>query len=105
MFVDKVVSAKKYNDFIEDAQNYRDDLEKLIKQKENKTKTEKVLEVAGKAVGVGALAIWGGALAIAPLVGVSVFNKISLNKKIEQQQYTFAVMKFYFDSLGEFLGL
>lgn len=33
LFVDKVVSAKKYNDFIEDAQNYRDDLEKLIKQK------------------------------------------------------------------------
>lgn len=51
------------------------------------------------------MAVVGGALAVAPLAGVDIVKKLTLNKKIEEQQYSCAVMKFYLDSLGEFLGL
>lgn len=54
---------------------------------------------------LAALAVVGGALAVAPLAGVDIVKKLTLNKKIEEQQYSCAVMKFYLDSLGEFLGL
>lgn len=36
---------------------------------------------------------------------LDIVKKLTLNKKIEEQQYSCAVMKFYLDSLGEFLGL
>ena len=92
--VNKVVSAKEYNDFITFALSYQDDLEKLQN-----------IEAGAKAAGVAALAVVGGALAVAPLAGVDIVKKLTLNKKIEEQQYSCAVMKFYLDSLGEFLGL
>ena len=47
------------------------------------------------------MAVVGGALAVAPLAGVDIVKKLTLNKKIEEQQYRCAVMKFYLDSLGE----
>lgn len=100
--VDKVVSAKEYNNFITFALSYQDNLEKLI---EERTTKQKNIEVGAKAAGVGALAVVGGALAVAPLAGVDIFKKLTLNKKIEEQQYSCAVMKFYLDSLTEFLGL
>lgn len=100
--VDKVVSAKEYNDFITFALSYQDNLEKLI---EEKTIKQKNIGTGAKAAGVGALAVVGGALAVAPLAGVDIFKKLTLNKKIEEQQYSCAVMKFYLDSLEEFLGL
>lgn len=103
--VNKVVSAKEYNDFITFALSYQDDLEKLIKEKKEKSKKQQNIEAGAKAAGVAALAVVGGALAVAPLAGVDIVKKLTLNKKIEEQQYSCAVMKFYLDSLGEFLGL
>lgn len=100
--VDKVVSAKEYNDFITFALSYQDNLEKLIEERIAKQKN---IEAGAKAAGVGALAVVGGALAVVPLAGVYIFKKFTLNKKIEEQQYSCAVMKFYLDSLTEFLGL
>lgn len=103
--VDKVVSAKEYNDFITFALSYQDNLEKLIEEKKEKSKKQQNIEAGAKAAGVAALAVVGGALAVAPLAGVDMVKKLILNKKIEEQQYSCAVMKFYLDSLGEFLGL
>lgn len=103
--VDKLVSAKEYNDFISFALSYQDNLEKLIEEKKEKSKKQHSLEAVVKGAGVVALAVVGGALAVAPLAGVDIVKKLTLNKKIEQQQYSCAVMKFYLDSLGEFLGL
>lgn len=85
--------------------SYQDDLEKLIKEKKEKSKKQQNIEAGAKAAGVAALAVVGGALAVAPLAGVDIVKKLTLNKKIEEQQYSCAVMKFYLDSLGEFLGL
>lgn len=103
--VDKVVSAKEYNDFISFALSYQDNLEKLIEENKEKSKKQQSLEAGVKRACVAALAVVGGALAVAPLAGVDIVKKLTLNKKIEQQQYSCAVMKFYLDSLGEFLGL
>ena len=98
--VDKVVSTKEYNDFITFALSYQDNLEKLIEEKKEKYKKQQNIEA-----GVTALAVVRGALSVAPLAGVDIVKKLTLNKKIEEQQYSCAVMKFYLDSLGEFLGL
>lgn len=103
--VDKVVSANEYNDFITFALSYQDNLERLIEEKKEKSKIQKSVEAGGKVTGIAALAVVGGAIAVAPLAGMDIVKKITLNKKIEQQQYSCAVMKFYLDSLGEFLGL
>lgn len=103
--VDKVVSVNEYNDFITFALSYQDNLERLIEEKKEKSKIQKSVEAGGKVTGIAALAVVGGAIAVAPLAGMDIVKKITLNKKIEQQQYSCAVMKFYLDSLGEFLGL
>ena len=102
---DKVVSGNEYNDFITFALSYQDNLERLIEEKKEKSKIQKSVEAGGKVTGIAALAVVGGAIAVAPLAGMDIVKKITLNKKIEQQQYSCAVMKFYLDSLGEFLGL
>lgn len=103
--VDKVVSVNEYNDFITFALSYQDNLERLIEEKKEKSKIQKSVEAGGKVTGIAALAVVGGAIAVAPLAGMDIVKKITLNKKIEQQQYSCAVMKFYLDSLGAFLGL
>lgn len=46
--VNKVVSAKEYNDFITFALSYQDDLEKLIKEKKEKSKKQQNIEAGGK---------------------------------------------------------
>lgn len=103
--VDKVVPANEYDDFITFALSYQNNLERLIEEKKDKSKTRENVEVGGKVAGIAALAVVGSAIAVAPLAGIDIVKKITLNKKIEQQQYSCAVMKFYLDSLGEFLGL
>ncbi|MCD8049917.1 MAG: hypothetical protein LUG52_10080 [Clostridia bacterium] len=105
LLVDKVVSAKEYDDFISFAMTYRNDLEKLVEEKKEKSKIEQRIEAAAKATDIKALAAVGGSLAKAQSVGGDIVKKFTLNKQIEQQQYSCAVMKFYLDSLSEFLGL
>lgn len=98
--VTKVVSANEYNDFLNYAIQYQNDLEQLVKAKEEKPKLEETAKTAGKVALVAALPV-----ALAPVAGVNIFKTITLNKKIEAQQFSCAVMKFYLDSLGEFLGM
>ncbi len=103
--VDKVITAKEYEDFLSFGLSYQANLEKLIEKKKEKTKTQKGVEAGAKIAGIVAIAALGGALAITPITGISLFKELKLNKKLKQQQYSCAVMKFYLDSLGEFLGL
>lgn len=98
--VNKVVSANEYNDFLNYALQYQNDLEQLVKAKEEKPKLEETAKTTGKIALVAALPA-----ALAPVAGVNIFKTITLNKKIEAQQFSCAVMKFYLDSLGEFLGM
>lgn len=98
--VNKVVSANEYNDFLNYALQYQNDLEQLVKAKEEKPKLEETAKTTGKVALVAALPA-----ALAPVAGVNIFKTITLNKKIEAQQFSCAVMKFYLDSLGEFLGM
>lgn len=100
LLVDKIVSVNEYEDFINYATTYQTNLEKLIQMKE---KQNKLLNVVRNGVGIAALAAVGGAIAITPIAGISAAKWLSMNKKIEQQQFSFAVMKFYLDSLNKFL--
>lgn len=103
--VEKVVSAKEYNNFIAFASSYQENLEKIIEEKKEKSKTQKNFETGAKAACVAALAVLGGTIAVTPLAGVVIGKRLTLNKKIEQQEYSCAVMKFYLDDLSKFLGL
>ena len=96
--VNKSISANEYDDFLSYALQYQNDLKQLITIKEKKTKQGKDEKSEGKIALINALPV-----AIAPVAGV--FKSITLNKKIEAQQFSCAVMKFYLDALGEFLGM
>ena len=112
--VEKVVEADKYENFISYAQNYQQNVERLIKSKDKKVlKAGAAAGVAGAAgaAGVakaGALAVISP-VALVPIAGISAgvmaVKKFTLNSKIKEQQYSCAVMKFYLDDLSNFLGL
>lgn len=97
--VEKVVSLKQYDEFLEFALKYQENITALITKEKN----------AGKAALPVALA--AGALAwVAPIVAapLSTWNIVSIskrNKKIEEQQYNCCTMKFYLDGLSKFLGM
>lgn len=103
--IDKIVSADEYNDFINFALAYQENLERLIEEKKAEHKVKNSDDDCDRAKGIAALTVVGNAIALAPIAGLGLIKKIALNKKIEQQQYSCAVMKFYLDSLGDFLGL
>lgn len=106
--VEKVVEADKYENFISYAQNYQQNVERLIKSKD-----KKALKV-GAAAGAAGVAKAGALAVISPVAlvpiagigaGVMAVKKFTLNSKIKEQQYSCAVMKFYLDDLSKFLGL
>ena len=97
--VDRVVSAKEYNDFRTFALKYQKDLEQLIEER-NKINSSK-----GKLASVAVIAAIGGALSVVPLVGMNLVKKLTLDNQIEEQQYNCVIMKFYLDALQKFLGL
>lgn len=99
--VEKVVSAAEYENFLAFGHIYQDNLEKLIAFKREK----KILPEIGKAGVVGALALFAPLVAEVPVAGIMMGKKFATNKKIEAQQYSCEIMKFYIDSLSEFLGL
>lgn len=119
--VDKVVTKKEYDSFIEFAQKYQDNIEKLIVSKKTKQGATAVgisgaaaLGAKGAAVALGgkAAAVAGIALspiALIPLIGVGasipVISKIKLNGKIKEQMYACETMKFYLEDLSKFLEL
>lgn len=106
--VENVVDADKYEDFISYAQNYQQNVERLIRSKDKKDLKAGAAAGAVGAAGVGALAVIAP-VALAPIVsinaGVMAVKKFTLNSKIREQQYSCAVMKFYLDDLSKFLGL
>lgn len=106
--VEKVVEADKYENFISYAQNYQQNVERLIKSKDKKALK------AGAAAGAAGVAKAGALAVILPVAlvpiagigaGVMAVKKFTLNSKIKEQQYSCAVMKFYLDDLSKFLGL
>ena len=106
--VEKVVEADKYENFISYAQNYQQNVERLIKSKDKKALK------AGAAAGAAGVAKAGALAVISPVAlvpiagigaGVMAVKKFTLNSKIKEQQYSCAVMKFYLDDLSKFLCL
>lgn len=100
--VNKAIQIEDYDEFLHYALNYQNDLEKLTEKKD--TKEENKIKVAGNDE-KRALTLVKQAAAIAPQIGSNFLRKRAYNKKIEQQQYSFAIMKFYIDYLAEFLGM
>ena len=100
--VNKAIQIEDYDEFLHYALNYQNDLEKLTEKKD--TKEENKIKVAGNDE-KRALTLVKQAAAIAPQIGSNFLRKRAYNKKIEQQQHSFAIMKFYIDYLAEFLGM
>ena len=100
--VNKAIQIEDYDEFLHYALNYQNDLEKLTEKKD--TKEENKIKVEGNDE-KRALTLVKQAAAIAPQIGSNFLRKRAYNKKIEQQQYSFAIMKFYIDYLAEFLGM
>lgn len=100
--VNKAIQIEDYDEFLHYALNYQNDLEKLTEKKD--AKEENKIKVEGNDE-KRALTLVKQAAAIAPQIGSNFLRKRAYNKKIEQQQYSFAIMKFYIDYLAEFLGM
>lgn len=111
--VEKTVGRNEYDSFWNLATKYLADFEskKLIEEKnKNKKPNKSVIAAAAVATPLAARII---VPLVAPLAtpiaasaaAVVAAKNITLNKKIEEQQYSCAVMKFYLDDLSKFLGL
>ena len=98
--VSKVVDSKKYDDFLSYAVQYQNDLEKLKKANDERHKLQEAAKAAGGVALIAALPE-----VLAPVAGANVFKMVTLRKKIMAQQFSCAIMKFYLESLGEFLGI
>ena len=119
--VDKVVAKDEYDSFIEFAQKYQENIEKLIVDKKTKQGAAAVGISGAAAIGAkgAAIALGGKAAAVAgialspialiPLIGVGasipIISKIKLNGKIKEQMYACGTMKFYLEDLSKFLEL
>lgn len=110
--VEKAVDFDKYDKFIEFAQTYESNLQKLVEKKEkSKAAVAGVAGagVAGAAIGGKALIAFVAPIALAPIIGIGVaipFSKrIKLKSEIKRQMYSCATMKFYLEDLSKFLGL
>ena len=101
--VDNIVSVDEYGDFIKFAKKYQKNIESLFESEENTdNKDEDTQNNANPIDNMFAL--------FSPIVDFGApigkwFQQMSLNDKIEEQQYSCAVMKFYLDDLSKFLGL
>ncbi|MCB6570562.1 hypothetical protein LI142_13745 [Eubacterium limosum] len=94
--VEKVVQTSEYESFISFARSYQSDINVLI----GKKTTQKALPEKALIPAKAALAV------IQPAAGVALAVKqLTLNTKIKKQQYSCEVMKFYLESLSDFLGL
>ncbi len=98
--VEKVVSTSEYDAFYTFGQQYQDNLNRLIEIKTEKSHGAKEIMVAAVVPPV----LLAPLLAI-PVAGIMAGKKLISNKKIEEQQYSCEIMKFYIDSLSDFLGL
>lgn len=93
LYVEKVVSADVYSDFIAFAKSYQSDMDMLIEKKlMTKALPEKALIPAKAAVAV-----------MVPVARTAlVVKQLTLNSKVREQQYSCEVRRFYLDSLSTF---
>ena len=97
--VEKVVPLKQYDEFIEFALAYQENVKSLV------TKEKKAGKAAlPVALAAGALA-WVAPIVAAPIATWNIIGMSKRNKEIEKQQYNCCTMKFYLDGLSKFLGL
>lgn len=97
--VEKVVSLKQYDEFLEFALKYQENITALVTKE--KTAGKAALPVA---LAAGALA-WVAPIVAAPIATWNIIGMSKRNKKIEEQQYNCCTMKFYLDGLSKFLGM
>lgn len=97
--VEKVVPLKQYDEFIEFALAYQENIKALVTKEKNAGKA--ALPVA---LAAGALA-WVAPIVAAPIATWNIIGMSKRNKKIEEQQYNCCTMKFYLDGLSKFLGM
>ncbi len=97
--VEKVVPLKQYDEFIEFALAYQENIKALVTKEKSAGKA--ALPVA---LAAGALA-WVAPIVAAPIATWNIIGMSKRNKKIEEQQYNCCTMKFYLDGLSKFLGM
>lgn len=97
--VEKVVPLKQYDEFIEYALKYQENIKALVIKEKNAGKVALPLALAA-----GALA-WVAPIVAAPIASLNIIGMSKRSKKIEEQQYSCCVMKFYLDGLSKFLGM
>lgn len=97
--VEKVVPLKQYDEFIEFALEYQENIKALVTKEKSAGKA--ALPVA---LAAGALA-WAAPIVAAPIATWNIISMSKRNKKIEEQQYNCCTMKFYLDGLSKFLGM
>ncbi|MBQ9967938.1 MAG: hypothetical protein IJO88_04370 [Oscillospiraceae bacterium] len=97
--VEKVVPLKQYDEFIQFALAYQENIKSLLTEEKSAGKV--ALPVA---LAAGALA-WVAPIVAVPIATWNIIGMSKRNKKIEEQQYNCCTMKFYLDGLSKFLGM
>lgn len=101
--VDNIVSVDEYGDFIKFAKQYQKNIESLFESEENNDNKDKETQNNANPID-NMFALFSPIVDFGASIG-KWFQQMSLNDKIEEQQYSCAVMKFYLDDLSKFLGL
>ncbi|MGN1433765.1 MAG: hypothetical protein ACI4XI_08695 [Ruminococcus sp.] len=101
--VDNIVSVDEYDDFIKFAKQYQRNIEALFEPEENTDNKDKETKNDANPIN-NMFALFSQIVDFGASIG-KWFQQMSLNDKIEEQQYSCAVMKFYLDDLSKFLGL
>lgn len=102
--VEKVVSFDKYNEFIEFAKKYEENLKTIVKGNQSKKNA-----IDGVTVGGSAIGFLFAPIIFVPLftVGMAVpfYKRAKMKKEIKDQMYNCAIIKFYLEDLNKYLGL
>lgn len=101
------LNMEEYTKFVEYAKNFSSDIKQLVDKKElaEIVPVEEDLEANLKAKIKGSLKGMSKAVANASARGANSLNMLTNNKKIEEQQYSCAVLLFYLNGLSEFLRI
>lgn len=97
--IEKAVSSKRYDEFIEFAFQYQESIKALAVKEKLVSKASLPVALA-----TGALS-WIAPIVAVPIATLNLIGAITRNKKIEEQQYNCCIMKFYLDGLSQFLGM
>ena len=108
--VNKSLEMDEYIKFIEFAQGYQKDVKQLVVKKDDIFVIEpEQIEAEDKHAGIkkilNTVKSLPAVIVNAPGKGANALNMMANSKKIEEQQYTCAILLFYLHGLNEFLGL